>query len=130
MPLTFAAMLNRIVVILLIVSLIASNFSRFFIYAGFELNQKYIAENLCVNKDKPWLHCNGKCYFMRKIKEAQEKEQSTEAQAQKNLFQEAFFIKPNSIKFHTQLLQVMAVPGNRIDLPLICTPIFQPPKLG
>ena len=130
MPLTFAAMLNRIVVILLIVSLTASNFSRFFIYAGFELNRKYIAENLCVNKDKPWLHCNGKCYFMRKIKEAQEKEQSTEAQAQKNLFQEAFFIKPNSIKFHTQLLQVMAVPGNRIDLPLICTPIFQPPKLG
>ena len=123
-------MLNRIVVILLIVSLTASNFSRFFIYAGFELNRKYIAENLCVNKDKPWLHCNGKCYFMRKIKEAQEKEKSDDAQTQKNLFQEAFFIKPNPIKFHTQLLQVMAVPGNRIELPSICTPIFQPPKLG
>ena len=66
-------MLNRITIILLIVSLVASNFQHLFIYAGFELNQKYIAENLCVNKDKPWLHCNGKCYFMRKIKQAEGK---------------------------------------------------------
>ena len=123
-------MLNRIVVILLIVSLIASNFQRLFISIGFELNQKYIAENLCVNKDKPWLHCNGKCYFMRKIKEAQDKEKSNETQTQKNLFQDAFFIKPSTIKFHTHLLQVMALPGNHIHLPQTCILFFQPPKLG
>jgi len=123
-------MLKRITVVLLIVSLIGSNFSRFFIYAGFELNQKYIAENLCVNKDKPWLHCNGKCYFMRKIKQAEEKEKADDAQSQKNLFQEAFIIKPAIIKFHTQLLQVMAIPNNRVDLPQVHTPIFQPPRLG
>jgi hypothetical protein len=123
-------MLKRIAVVLLIVSLIGSNFSRFFIYAGFELNHKYIAENLCINRDKPWLHCNGKCYFMRKIKEAQEKDQNNEAQAQKNLFQEAFIIKPATIKFHTQLLQVIPVPNNRVDLPQVHLPIFQPPQLG
>ena len=123
-------MLNRITIILLIVSLVASNFQHLFIYAGFELNQKYIAENLCVNKDKPWLHCNGKCYFMRKIKQAEEKEKSDDAQTQKNLFQEVFFVKPSAVKFHTQLLQVMAVPNRRIDLPQTHIPIFQPPQLA
>jgi hypothetical protein len=123
-------MLNRIVVIFLIVTLVASNFQRLFIYAGFELNQKYIAENLCVNKDKPWLHCNGKCYFMRKIKQAEEKEKSDDAQSQKNLFQEAFFVKPSAVKFHIQLLQVMTVPDHLINLPKIHLPIFQPPQLG
>ena len=123
-------MLNRITVALLIVSLLACNCSRFFIYAGFELNKKYISENLCVNKNKPWLHCNGKCYFMRKIKEAQDKEQSKEAQAQKNLFQEAFISKPPTIKFHTQLLQVIPVINNQFDLPQVQLPIFQPPRLG
>jgi len=123
-------MLNRIVVILLIVSLIASNFQRLFISIGFQLNQKYIAENLCVNKNKPWLHCNGKCYFMRKIKEAQDKEKSNETQAQKSLFQDAFFITPATIKFHTHLLQIIAVPDKRIDLPQACIPFFQPPKPG
>ena len=123
-------MLKRVICLLLIVTIVGANFSRFFIYAGFELNKKYIIANLCENRNKPWLHCNGKCYFMKKIKQAEEREKSTENQTQKNLFQEAFFIKPTAIKFHTQLLQVMAVPGNRIELPSICTPIFQPPKLG
>jgi len=123
-------MLNRIAVIFLIVALMACNFSRFFIYAGFELNQKYIAENLCVNKSKPWLHCNGKCYFMKKIKQAQDKEASEEGQSQKNLFQDAYFAQTTSVIFHTRLLQVMTIPNNHADLPVICTPIFRPPQLG
>jgi len=123
-------MLNRITIVLLIFTLIASNFSRFFIYAGFELNQKYIAENLCVNKDKPWLHCNGKCYFMKKIKQAQEKEAGEEGQSQKNLFQEALIKQPAVIKFHTQLLQVMAIPISHTALPQTYAAIFRPPQLG
>jgi len=82
-------MLKRIICICLLVALIGSNFSRFFIYAGFELNHKYIAENLCVNKSRPWLHCNGKCYFMRKIKEAQDNEKKQERADQKAHYQEA-----------------------------------------
>jgi hypothetical protein len=123
-------MLNRITIIFLIVALIASNFSRFFIYAGFELNQKYIAENLCINKDKPWLHCNGKCYFIRKIKDAQQKESSEEGQTQKNLFQDAYFTQVTAVKFHTQLLQVMAVPTGHARLPIVNIPILRPPQLG
>ena len=123
-------MLNRVCILLLIVALFGDNFSRFFVYAGFELNRKYIAENLCVNRDKPWMHCNGKCYFMKKIKQAEEREKNNERQSQKNLFQLAFYSKPAPIKFHTHLLQVIPVPNNRVALPQIYDPVFRPPQLG
>ena len=32
-------------------------------------NQDYIAEFLCINKDKPELACKGKCYLMQMLEE-------------------------------------------------------------
>lgn len=32
-------------------------------------NRAYIAATLCENKDKPQLHCDGKCYLKKKIAE-------------------------------------------------------------
>ncbi|WP_432328376.1 hypothetical protein ACRQ5D_01315 [Mucilaginibacter sp. P25] len=69
-------MLQRITAYLLIFSLITVNFSRFFIFAGFELNRNYIATKLCENRNRPWLHCDGKCYFAKKIKQAEDKQAS------------------------------------------------------
>ena len=36
------------------------------------IHQDYIAKNLCVNRDKPELHCNGKCVLMQKMRIADE----------------------------------------------------------
>lgn len=36
------------------------------------VNEDYIAEFLCVNKDKPEMHCNGKCYLAQMLKKQQE----------------------------------------------------------
>lgn len=36
------------------------------------VNQDYIAEYLCVNKDKPMLNCNGKCYLSKMLQEEQD----------------------------------------------------------
>jgi len=82
-------MLKRVIAIFVLSALFSSNCSRFFIYAGFELNHQYIAANLCVNKGRPWMHCNGHCYFMRKIKEARENEKNQERANQQNHYQEA-----------------------------------------
>ncbi|HVW98251.1 MAG TPA: hypothetical protein VHA56_19955 [Mucilaginibacter sp.] len=76
-------MFKRCLAVLLILTLTAASFQRFFVYAGFKLNQDYISKNLCVNRNRPWMHCNGKCYFMRKIKAAQENEKK---QADKDNF--------------------------------------------
>jgi len=120
----------RFVAYLLIVALTGSNLSRFFIYAGFELNRNYIAGKLCENRDKPWMHCNGKCYFMKKIKQAEDREKTQERQSQKDLFQEAFIYAQTKVKFHQVLLRVMFIPCNCTLIPNAGSDIFRPPQLG
>jgi len=120
----------KLTAVLLIIAIIGSSFSRFFIYAGYQLNKNYIAAKLCENRNKPWLHCNGKCYLMKKLKQAEEKQNASERETQKNLVQESLCNDTPDVKFYTQLLQVIAIPNNRIDLPKGYNAIFRPPQLG
>lgn len=53
----------------LLVIVLMQTFSSFLIEADFFMNQAYIAKNLCVNRDKPMMHCNGKCFLAKKLKE-------------------------------------------------------------
>ena len=41
----------------------------------FFANRNYVAEKLCVNKNKPMLKCRGKCYLSKKLKEAEQENQ-------------------------------------------------------
>lgn len=44
---------------------------------NYVINQDYIAEYLCINKDKPEMHCDGKCYLMQMLEEqSNEKKQN------------------------------------------------------
>lgn len=46
-------------------------------YVEYVLNQDYIAEFLCINKDKPELKCNGKCHLVKEIEKQQESESNS-----------------------------------------------------
>lgn len=56
----------------MIMMLINTSFHRCYVYLGFELNREHITENLCDNRSRPELKCNGKCYLMQKLKQADE----------------------------------------------------------
>ena len=45
--------------------------------AYYRINQDYIAKNLCVNRDKPMMNCNGQCFLAKKLKAAEDKEQKS-----------------------------------------------------
>jgi hypothetical protein len=50
------------------------------------INYDYISEVLCINKKKPELHCNGKCYLGKELaKSNQEDTSKTKNQTQKVL---------------------------------------------
>ncbi|GAB3639026.1 hypothetical protein GCM10027422_46170 [Hymenobacter arcticus] len=49
-------------------------FSRELLVVDFALNQATITARFCVNKARPMLHCNGKCYFAKKLKQQEERE--------------------------------------------------------
>lgn len=106
----------------------STNFSRLFIYGSFELNQKYIASTLCENRDKPEMHCNGKCYLSKKIKQAEEREKKEEHNTQKKGFQDNYILKQNSI---TQLFSFELKKDNPIEisenLPTRISEVLHPP---
>jgi hypothetical protein len=52
-------------------------FSSFVIQANYYLNKDYIAKVLCINREKPKMHCNGKCYLAKKLKEQERQEQQS-----------------------------------------------------
>ena len=79
--------------------MLSVNFSRFFVFAGFELNKNYIAAKLCENRDKPWLHCNGKCYFVKKLKQDQENDRKEAARDNFSRLEISFFQEPFKLIF-------------------------------
>lgn len=46
------------------------------VYLDFEIRRDYIVANLCENRDKPILLCNGKCFLTKKLDQAQKQEES------------------------------------------------------
>jgi hypothetical protein len=62
------------------------NFIKVGILIDFKINQDFIAEVFCINKDKPMLSCNGKCYLAEQLKKADaEKEKEKQAPSSKKL---------------------------------------------
>jgi hypothetical protein len=109
-------MFKRCLAIVLLVALTASSFQRYFIYAGFELNRDYIAKNLCINRKRPQLHCNGRCYFMRKIKAAQENEKKQAEKDALNRIEVSFSQEPVRILFASPITA---------ELPEAMLPVYQ-----
>lgn len=123
-------MARRLAVISLIITLISSNLSWFFAYAGYKVNQKYISERLCVNRSRPWMHCNGQCYLMKKYRQAQERERNHDRQLQRNLLQNINVISIADIKFHNTLLQIISTPYRPLEPIIFSGSVFHPPKLA
>lgn len=72
-------------------------------FAGYELNKDYIAKVLCENKAKPMMHCNGKCFLAKKIKQAEEEQQKQQQQQSlaKHIFADVFLASQQKFKCFT-----------------------------
>ena len=92
-------MLKRLTIWFLIIAVFVANFSVVFVYVGFNLNRKYIAANLCINRFKPSLHCNGQCYFMRKLKQAEDNEKKQSSKNNSGREEVSFLQQPFMISF-------------------------------
>jgi hypothetical protein len=69
--------------IFLISTIFLQTFSSYIIKADFFLNRDFISKTLCVNVEKPMMHCNGKCYLTKKLKEQQKQDQSPVSRTEK-----------------------------------------------
>ena len=53
-------------------------FTQAYYLIDYQLRQDFIAKTLCINKAKPQLNCNGKCYLAKRIKAAEDQETKTQ----------------------------------------------------
>ncbi len=64
---------------------------------SYVLNYQYIVENLCINREKPKLACEGKCHLAKEIAKEVENEQSTKESSKKEakVFFESVYYLPS-----------------------------------
>jgi hypothetical protein len=48
--------------------LLSQTFSKWVVILDYNINKTYIAKNLCENRTRPQMHCNGNCVLMKKIR--------------------------------------------------------------
>ena len=60
--------MNRIIALILFLAFIVQSFDGAFITINYYLNSSAYAKN-CENKNKPMLHCNGKCQLVKKLQQ-------------------------------------------------------------
>ena len=76
------------------------------------INYDYISKELCINKAKPELKCNGKCHLMKELAKASESEKPISSDKKDNskheievlFYQELQSITLSQIYFHTNSL--------------------------
>jgi poly(3-hydroxyalkanoate) synthetase len=54
--------------------------SRIVVHFNFWINQEFIAENLCENREKPQLECNGMCHLKKELDKDDERKQQQDKQ--------------------------------------------------
>ncbi|HKR04105.1 MAG TPA: hypothetical protein VJY62_05655, partial [Bacteroidia bacterium] len=59
-------------ILILCVSLVSM--SKSVICFSYELNKDFISKHLCENRNKPQLHCHGKCHIIKKLTEENKRE--------------------------------------------------------
>jgi len=67
-------MIRQLLTYTLIASLLLQLFSREAIVMSFELNRDFIAKNLCENRNRPQLNCDGQCFLAKKLKAQHDRE--------------------------------------------------------
>ena len=80
------------------------------IFADYELRKDFIIKNYCVNKSRPEMHCDGKCYLAKQLEKAEQEDQkqatgnfiskllSFESEIKTNLFSDFFLKKTFLVK--------------------------------
>jgi hypothetical protein len=120
--------MQKLTAIFLIFALLSVGFSKCFIYVGFIINKNYIAASLCENRNKPQLHCKGKCFLMKKIKQAEEKEKTDEQQFKKSNLYEA--LVNTRILLSEPLAKNIKIVFNNptFNYPTKSNSVFEPPQ--
>ena len=114
--------------ILLLFFVTIQTFTSFVYDAAYSLNKTYVANTLCINKQQPQMHCDGKC-FLAKEKQNEQKQDQQSNNTKREKFEVQPFFLPEEIILEGALAFITAPyckPGN-IMLSDYQQVVFHPP---
>ncbi|WP_291912350.1 hypothetical protein [Chitinophaga sp. CB10] len=124
---------KRIIALILLLAWFGQLSGRYIMLLEFYITQDYIAANLCENRDKPALHCNGKCHLRKQLNAEEKRNQDNpERRAEQKaevLYAPAVAVmlpRPVSADL-TQTFNIIATIGYPVDQP---DTIFHPPAFA
>lgn len=68
--------MKQVIAYILISLLTLQSFSPLVIFSAYYANKSFVAGVLCENKNKPRLHCDGKCFLSKQLQKAEKEEHS------------------------------------------------------
>ncbi len=84
---------------MMITVLMLPNLTQIGILIDFKINQDFIAEVLCINREKPMSTCNGKCYLSEQLKKVEEQEEKQAPASQKERLEVVYYYIKSSFDF-------------------------------
>jgi hypothetical protein len=63
------------VTITLILLFAVQTFSKALLILDYQVNKDYIAKNICENRNRPEMKCEGRCYLCKKLRKEEKKDQ-------------------------------------------------------
>jgi len=109
--------MKNVLILLALSGILLNTFNKELVLLDYYANRDFIKRVLCINTDKPELHCDGKCYLMTRLKAEEAKKQSEapmplrDKQHDIQLFHPSVFQYP-AFFFSAESLQVFAYQGN------------------
>jgi hypothetical protein len=120
----------------LVLVLLSKTLYSIFWQVNFYMNQKEIAAIECVNKSRPELQCNGKCYLAKQLQKAEDnlnakKEKNNQSLSHLKVIEGSLFIPNEIVSFQLNSSFILKAKSiyNYIKLYdlLSCEAIFHPP---
>ena len=96
------------------------------------MNYEYIAKELCENKAKPELECNGKCHLKAELAKASEENIPASQESKSNIILELLFVETiPEFKFNRIYVEKhqVSISYSRLYFRLHSTSIFHPPTV-
>lgn len=119
---------KKLISIFLLFGILSNCLNYWVLSTSYTLNKAYISSVLCTNKDKPELHCEGKCFMDIKLKELEQKNKHE----QENLKRAIETIAPLYVSLIDPLFETtfkLAIPHYLQQSPIAkASSVFQPPK--
>jgi len=98
----------------------------------FRLNQKYIAQTLCENRDKPCCHCHGKCYLKKQLEKSDKEQGLPASNSQKDGNEVLFLAEEKTTAFDhyfEQIKKVYSIRYNSFSPQNLYGSVFHPPQV-